>query len=172
MGAGGPDANATFTYDVALPEGLDCYELEISDTYGDGLSLANAAGYGVTANGVELIDNFTNPNFGVLVSDYFSADSDGNGTVSAINELENVSVSVYPNPVSSNATVEISTVENSDVTLSLINILGELISSNIYNLNAGNNKVNLNVNNLESGIYFVQLNINGLTRTKKITVSK
>jgi hypothetical protein len=172
MGAGGPDANATFTYDVALPEGLDCYELEISDTYGDGLSLANAAGYGVTANGVELIDNFTNPNFGVLVSDYFSADSDGNGTVSAINELENVSVSVYPNPVSSNATVEISTVENSDVTLSLINILGELISSNIYNLNAGNNKVNLNVNNLESGIYFVQLNINGLTTTKKITVSK
>ena len=171
-GSGGPDANTSFTYDVALPEGLDCYELEISDTYGDGLSLANAAGYGITANGVDLINNFTNPNFGVLVSDFFSADSDGNGTVAAINELENVSVSVYPNPVSSSATVEISTVENSDVTLNLINILGELISSNVYNLNAGNNKVNFNVNNIENGIYFVQLNINGLTTTKKITVTK
>ena len=56
--------------------------------------------------------------------------------------------------------------------MEIVNVLGEVVSANIYNLNAGNNKVNFNVNNIESGIYFVQLNINGLTTTKKITVTK
>ena len=68
--------------------------------------------------------------------------------------------------------IVISLSENSTVNMEIVNVLGELVSSEIYNLNAGNNKINFNVNNVESGIYFVKLNINGLTTTKKITVSK
>ena len=95
-----------------------------------------------------------------------------NGQPSSIDAINALELSVYPNPIASAATLELTLNEKSTVNMEIVNVLGEVVSANIYNLNAGNNKVNFNVNNIESGIYFVQLNINGLTTTKKITVTK
>jgi hypothetical protein len=237
--SGGPDASTTFEYEVTLPNGDDCYELIINDSYGDGLSLGTAAGYGITtSSGVNLISDFTNPGFGYEVIGLFSTvsytqswncvnnacvdpsdgsgdfttiadcysqcestttyncnegsceeDSDGTGEFVSMslcqqncqatpvltdlkeNELIN-NVDIYPNPVSNNATVEISTTENSKITLDIIDVLGKKISSNVHNLNTGINKLNINTINLENGIYFVQFTSKGKSSTHKITVAK
>lgn len=56
--------------------------------------------------------------------------------------------------------------------MNVVDVLGKLVASNSYNLNSGNNKINLDVNNIENGVYFIELNVNGSTSTKKITVTK
>jgi hypothetical protein len=170
--SGGPDALETFTYDIALPEGIDCYKLNIYDSYGDGLEHGPASGYGVSANGVYLISDFESTNFGTSISAYFDAESDGLGVISEISELSNVSISTYPNPVSSNATVEISTIEKLDGTLNVIDVLGKTVQTSNHSLNTGKNKLNINTENLMNGVYFVQLTFSGATLTQKITVSK
>jgi YbbR domain-containing protein len=95
-----------------------------------------------------------------------------NSTISSINELNNLDLSVYPNPVVSNATIELNLTKKSNVSMNVVDVLGKLVASNSYNLNSGNNKINLDVNNIENGVYFIELNVNGSTSTKKITVTK
>jgi len=171
-GAGGPDANQTFEYPVALPLGVDCYSLNVFDSFGDGMSLSSsAAGYAVTTANGDIINEMSKPNFGDAVNESFGADSDGNGST-GISELSTVSTSVYPNPIRSKATLSVNLLESSNARLDVVNMLGETIMSENYSLNSGNNLINLNVNTLSNGVYFTHLIINDEVITNKITVTK
>ena len=172
-GAGGPDAMQTFEYPVALPAGVDCYELNIDDSFGDGISLSSLdeAGYAVYAGNTAVIENMNKPNFGFNTKENFGADSDGEGTTSIIEE-NNISVSLYPNPISSNATISVDLLENANATLEIVDVLGKTIMRENYSLNSGNNTIGINVDKMTNGIYFAHLSINGEINTVKITVSK
>ena len=167
-----PLVNSTqYDWEVQLSS-TGCYTLTVGDYFGDGLFASQWGGtdgnWSLKDNNGTVINQMSSPEV-FLGTDVANVLNGQPSSIDAINALE---LSVYPNPIASAATLELTLNEKSTVNMEIVNVLGEVVSANIYNLNAGNNKVNFNVNNIESGIYFVQLNINGLTTTKKITVTK
>ena len=90
----------------------------------------------------------------------------------SVDEILRSDLSVYPNPVQSNATIDFNLNEASDVRLDVVNVLGQTLISNNYNANSGNNSIDINVDKLTNGIYFANLIAKGEVKTIKITVSK
>ena len=70
----------------------------------------------------------------------------GGGGVN-INDVENTTFSVYPNPATTNITVK------GEGSMEIVNTLGQVVVSEQVN-----GQANINVANLESGIYFVRMN--------------
>lgn len=171
-GAGGPDAQMLFEYTVVLPAGIDCYELFVYDSFGDGMSLAADvdAGFAVSDGSTNVIEQYGNPNFGEGMSDNFGADSDGNGT--SVSEMTINTLSIYPNPIKRTANVDFTLAENATVNASLVNVLGETVKTAAYKLTAGSQTITMDVIDVTAGVYFMQLDINGQTTTQKVTVVK
>lgn len=86
---------------------------------------------------------------------HFYMDQNGEGgdgvtiTISGVGveEVENTTFSVYPNPATTNITVK------GEGSMEIVNTLGQVIVSEQVN-----GQANINVANLESGIYFVRMN--------------
>jgi hypothetical protein len=86
--------------------------------------------------------------------------------------LEN-GMSVYPNPMNDNATVSFNLAQASNVTMSVYNMVGELVYSNGFGtMPAGNQLVRLNAADLSNGMYFVEINSGGVRSVQKVSVSK
>jgi len=80
-------------------------------------------------------------------------------------------INVYPNPITSNAQIELNLTEQSDITVDIYNLLGERVKQ-VYQgqMTSGSQKLQMNTENLNGGIYFVTININGNIISKKINV--
>lgn len=79
----------------------------------------------------------------------------------------------YPNPASSNGTVELVLTENAKMDLTILNAVGQVVFAKTIDANAGSNKVDVNLNSLTSGLYFYQVkSSNGKSVTKKFVIEK
>ncbi|MBI3518167.1 MAG: T9SS type A sorting domain-containing protein [Bacteroidetes bacterium] len=79
----------------------------------------------------------------------------------------------YPNPTSSNGTIEVVLNENAKMDIAVLNSVGQTVYSTSVSGNAGSNKVDVNLSNLSSGLYFYQVRIaNSKAITKKFAVEK
>ncbi|MFM2268684.1 MAG: hypothetical protein RL757_2125, partial [Bacteroidota bacterium] len=76
--------------------------------------------------------------------------------------------SIYPNPATANATLTFEVTQNSDVTLTLTDLLGRIVSKQQINAVEGFNKVDLNLENTPQGTYFVTLQDQNAKVTKRI----
>ena len=140
------------------------------DSYGDGMSITSGgpdAGWEVFDSNGNLITSDVNPNFGSEASDNFGADA-----AVSVNDLTFNNVSIYPNPVNNNANVDFMLAESSVVNVSIVNVLGETVKNNTYNLVSGNHQIDFDVTNISTGVYFIQLDINGETTPQIITIAK
>lgn len=82
------------------------------------------------------------------------------------------SLSVYPNPASTMAEVQMDMKENAMVTISVVNALGQVaISPTDALLNAGSHTVNIPVSNLATGLYFIKVSVNGEISTLPLSVT-
>jgi len=79
----------------------------------------------------------------------------------------------YPNPFTSNSTIEFYLPYSANTSLSLHNTLGQelMTFANSY-LNYGKQTFNLNGILLESGVYYLKLNVDGMITTKKVVILK
>lgn len=85
-------------------------------------------------------------------------------TIITINEIDENSYKIYPNPTRQHVHIEGKNIEN----IVIYNITGQPVKNNKPN---GKDKTTINVSNLKSGIYLVQIfNINGETIVKKLTI--
>jgi hypothetical protein len=85
--------------------------------------------------------------------------------------VANNSVSVYPNPAENQFNINLELADNSNVSYSIINNIGQtVLSADLGNLSAGNQIQKINISELAQGIYMVQVNVNGTITTKKLTV--
>jgi hypothetical protein len=83
------------------------------------------------------------------------------------------SVNVYPNPMNENATVNFTLAEASNVSVVVLNSLGQVvIKADLGNMSAGEQNYLLNGESLSNGFYFMNLNIGKNTITKKIAINK
>lgn len=81
--------------------------------------------------------------------------------------------SVYPNPASSRAVVDIqSEKEMNDVALKVYNSLGSMVQEKKVDLMKGKNNVVIDAASLDAGIYFVSLGAGNNKTVKKLIISK
>ena len=82
----------------------------------------------------------------------------------------NKSFSLYPNPAKTEVNIAFTIQKSSTVSITLVNIMGQVVSENINNqrLHLGQHTLQIPLNMLNSGIYFARININDTVFTKKI----
>lgn len=77
-------------------------------------------------------------------------------------------VSVYPNPTSGKATIELNSKVNGTAKLMLYSVDGKLLFTEERAIRAGNNKFEIELGNLPVGVYQSVINVNGSTLQSKI----
>jgi len=79
---------------------------------------------------------------------------------------------IFPNPTTSICYLNYDLTKESEVTVSVYNMLGELVYSEVSYKSTGNVTQELSLKNLMQGNYSVEILINGLKTVKKLTVIK
>lgn len=96
----------------------------------------------------------------------------GPTAVSNLNN-DNISLSVYPNPASAQATVDYSLKNAGNVLVKLTDVQGKVVSSTtVANQQAGKHQLSINANNLSNGVYMLQLVTAEQSETLKLHISK
>jgi len=97
-------------------------------------------------------------------------------STASINDIESIisSINVYPNPFNTDATIEFNVEEQSNITLSIKDVVGKTLGTYSNSFNSGIHTVKISeiAKNLNEGIYFISYKINDSEKTIKIVVSK
>ncbi len=117
-------------------------------------------------------------------SDYSSADCVKSDQISkslaenkiSLEEFDTIVYNPFPNPFNSATNIKMKLIEDSEVTLKIFNILGELVGTDNYFLSKGINQIKISNNSFVSGIYYYSLYIKGqndfIKQTGKFIYSK
>ena len=89
----------------------------------------------------------------------------------SINEIQVVTLNVYPNPTSQLFKLDIELKKAELMQISIINTLGQNVQS-IYSGNAQAYSNTIDVSNLNDGVYFVKINTNSGIEITKLTIQK
>ena len=103
----------------------------------------------------------------ILQSTTASLVTDVNGDLSSASKIM-----IFPNPTRDIATVAFHGLENSELQIKVINLLGEMVISERFTSSSNLDYYNLNVSKLNSGIYNVLLISNGDITTKQLQIIK
>jgi hypothetical protein len=87
----------------------------------------------------------------------------------SISDINQVAIALYPNPASSNVTIQSNYFIGNEIELGVYNQLGQMVIPN-QKMNVETNEINFSVESLSSGIYFVKVHSNGSSTTKKLIV--
>jgi len=99
-------------------------------------------------------------------TDTETATVDQPSTVGATNA--NINISVFPNPAETVATLNVSLVNSTDVTIEISNVTGQVIRT-INDASVINNQYTLNTSEWAAGVYFVRVTAGKDTATYKLT---
>jgi len=139
-----------------------CYTFEILDAYGDGI-LGNYGNGGYSI--VDAVGNVlaSGGAFGASEKKIFKTG------VAGLNEMETIALNVFPNPASDlvNVTFE---GQNTDYSISLMDIQGRVISSREIANASGEQVVSFSTENVAKGSYIVTVTSNGATTTKNVVI--
>ncbi|MHB8579240.1 MAG: T9SS type A sorting domain-containing protein [Ignavibacteriaceae bacterium] len=80
----------------------------------------------------------------------------------------------YPNPFNPSTTIRFDLTKQSNVSLKIYNVVGQVVSTLINNqtFNAGYHSIQWNANSFASGVYFYRLEANGIAAAKKMIFLK
>lgn len=97
----------------------------------------------------------------------------GDGLSIDENPLENMDMTLYPNPSDGNATLEFAVDNNTDMQIRVQNIVGKEIANVKQQYQTGRHSIQLSelCGTLESGIYLIQVESQGFSRTEKLVIS-
>ena len=84
---------------------------------------------------------------------------------------ENNSIRIYPNPVAGDAVnVELNLTKEQEVTISVLDVNGKMISSETIPVNAGISFNRIELNNLQQGVYFIKVLGDKLNTIEKLVI--
>ena len=99
-----------------------------------------------------------------------------NNTVSSIHTSADVaenSMSIYPNPASDNAYINLNLTDDSDASIEIYNTVGQLVKTiDSIMLQAGENYVAVETSTLKAGMYIVKANVGGKIMTSNLSVTR
>jgi PKD repeat protein len=96
------------------------------------------------------------------------------GNATSVNELELIgTLENYPNPFNATTTISYSLLENSNIELSIVDLLGKTVAV-LENASkqAGNHKIEFNADGVTEGMYLLQLKAGNNISTKKLIINK
>jgi hypothetical protein len=109
---------------------------------------------------------------GMLIDNNGRIDNAGKSTIfsnTGVQELTNSSFRMYPNPSNEVSFIE-ATFDNSEVSVTMIDMAGKEVASKNYGNVAVGSKLPINTLSLESGVYLVRLSMNGVVMTQRLIV--
>lgn len=116
-------------------------------------------------------ENYTINHLAVSVKDIMTATG---GVIQNVNEKTNELFAVqqnFPNPSNGSTTIPVKLNRVSDVTISVINLVGQNVYSEKFNnAHSGVNNFEINLNKLNSGIYFYTVEAEGFKVTKRMVI--
>ena len=80
------------------------------------------------------------------------------------------SFTVFPNPATTSTSIEISLDNESEVAISVLDLLGKQVVAKNYGVFSTSSVINLNTTDYPSGIYLVEVSVNGQKSTKKLVI--
>jgi Zn-dependent metalloprotease len=86
-----------------------------------------------------------------------------------INEFSETDINIFPNPSSTSFDITFGAKNYKNVTVSILNVLGETLMENKI---TDNNPIHIDVTSFHQGIYFVKLETEKSTYLKKVTITK
>ena len=94
-------------------------------------------------------------------------------TTSNVDEMDNIAryIGVYPNPANDIAGIELDLLDRSDVSMTVVNAMGQTVFADAQTLDAGIQKVQVPTAELSAGLYFVNVNVNGVSKTLRLNVA-
>lgn len=162
--SGGPYTNANQVhFEQIVISSTDCYTFFLYDAGGDGLIGGQVILADADNNAI-----LQETTFGSLAQVQFSVLFEGVKEVSAATHI-----SIYPNPVTDNANLSFSLLNQSQVTYSVSDLLGQkVLDIDLGTLSVGDKNYAIDLSNQNPGVYFISLEIDGKNITKKILISK
>lgn len=83
------------------------------------------------------------------------------------------SINIFPNPVSTESTVDFNLTESNEVTVKVVNRIGQTVTvESLGKLEAGNQSYTLDASALSSGLYFIELHVGNGVVARKISVTR
>jgi thiol-disulfide isomerase/thioredoxin len=160
------DGDSFIPVNYTLDAALGCHYFMFADNYGDGITDSNYPGtatISTTAGGNLVVDGDWGQGTFVVINFV-----DGLGIESTT--IENLTI--FPNPANDVANVSLTLSEVSNVSISLVNTLGQTVyNTELGNVNGAQN-VQINTTDLESGMYLVNTTVNGVVSTDRISIVK
>ena len=86
-------------------------------------------------------------------------------------QASNAIFNVYPNPTDGDANIKFY-VENEDVTVKVINMVGQVVWTKNYGTVNGEVQETIDASNFEAGVYIVSIETENFSETKRLTVNK
>ncbi|MBN2174596.1 MAG: T9SS type A sorting domain-containing protein [Bacteroidales bacterium] len=103
------------------------------------------------------------------IFNYFRNDYLVTGVSDPVQRDSQLNIKVYPNPCTQNAIILIESEYNSNFSLELLNMNGQVVLERFEkSLPKGNQKISLNLSGLPQGIYFLQFHSQGHTKVEKL----
>ncbi|KAA1244481.1 T9SS type A sorting domain-containing protein [Aquimarina sp. RZ0] len=175
---GGQADGSTLAIDLCLEEG--CYQLTISDSYGDGM----CCGYG---SGSYLLADDTSAtlasgaSFGASETTDFCIGTRSNENVTFVQSTSKITkdrhlenIILYPNPANTILYIQNYKIKKaSDIKVAIIDITGRTIKTESYiGTSITSNTVSIDINELPKGSYFLNITENNTSVVKRFTVSE
>ncbi len=167
IGSGTYSNNTTYTEEVTVPAGVDCYSFEIYDYWGDGICCQYGSGsYEVTDvnSGQTLAEG---GQFGADDAKFFSA-----GVLGVEETSEVTGFKMFPNPTNGTLNVEFNLLSSQRVTIDVLDVTGRLVlSKDLGMLPAGYSLQQVNLYGQSQGLYLLNMNVNEGRVIGKFTVN-
>ena len=87
-------------------------------------------------------------------------------------QIENETIRIFPNPTQGLTQISIQLQKTTDVSISVVDAMGNLVSNRTYNNMNGNNVYPVDATDLVSGVYYIRISTGDRFATKKIIVAK
>ncbi len=94
--------------------------------------------------------------------------------INAVANLENnIQTQVFPNPANNNITIDLNSLNTSNIYINLVDIAGKQVKE-IYNgkIGSGYTKIETDIAQIPAGIYMVKISNNGFVQTNKLQIVK
>ena len=91
----------------------------------------------------------------------------------SVNDIEDFtqSITVFPNPTASMATIKFETLDVAQTSVSIVNAVGQVVYNVDLGVVSGTQSLDIDASSLENGLYFVNITSNEVTATKRFTVA-
>jgi hypothetical protein len=157
--SGGPYETSGQHFEPVNVSLSDCYEFIIYDEGGNGTDY-----YALVYGNQEIA--FEGGAFGSMEKNEFGYDLVGIDVPEAYTEMQ-----IFPNPASDVVNVSFYLSESSDVTISVVDMVGKQVYRNEVGTESfGPRQYKVNTSNLQSGIYFMRLEIGSTSHVQKISI--